>query len=67
MDAQNLTHVWLVQHTFDDTPTLMSVHSSQELAIAARDVYLHDKQFGGGTADDYWVQGIRVDAIWGRP
>jgi hypothetical protein len=44
----------------DDTPTLMSVHTTQEKALAARDDYIKCYRHGGN-ANDYWVHGMRLD------
>lgn len=53
-------HVFVVEHLGDDTPTLLSVHTTQEKAFAARSAYIKDYRHGG-TADDYWVHGVRLD------
>lgn len=62
---ENLTvpkhpHMWVVESLGDDTPTLLSVHTTQEKALAARDEYIKSYRYGG-TADDYWVHGMRLD------
>ena len=44
----------------DDTPTLLSVHTTKEKAMAARDDYIKSYRYAG-TADDYWVHFMRLD------
>jgi hypothetical protein len=58
----NEPHVWVVENYFDDTPTLMSIHSDQTKALAARDEYIKDER-NGGTANDYWVHAVRIDRL----
>lgn len=53
-------YVFVVESLFDDTPTLLSVHTTQEKALAARDDYIKNYRHGG-TTDDYWVHGMRLD------
>jgi hypothetical protein len=54
------THVWVVHSLSDDTPTMLSVHTTQELAYAARAAYIADYR-NGGTEADYWVQAVRLN------
>ena len=44
----------------DDTPTLLSVHTTKEKALEARDSYIKSYRHGGAT-DDYWVHFMRLD------
>mgnify|MGYP006288515083 CR=1 FL=1 len=53
-------HVWVVESLSDDTPTLLSVHTTKELAFAARDAFIKDYR-NGGTEADYWVHAMRLD------
>ena len=55
-----MTHVFVVESLMDDTPTLLSVHTTQEKALAARDDYIKCYRHGGN-ANDYWVHGMRLD------
>jgi hypothetical protein len=55
-----MEHVFVVESLMDDTPTLMSVHTTQEKALAARDDYIKCYRHGGN-ANDYWVHGMRLD------
>ena len=56
-----MTHVFVVESLMDDTPTLLSVHTTQEKALAARDDYIKCYRHGGN-ANDYWVHGMRLDS-----
>ena len=55
-----MNHVWVVESLMDDTPTLLSVHTTQEKANEARDAYIKSYRYGGN-ANDYWVHGMRLD------
>lgn len=55
-----MSHVFVVESLMDDTPTLLSVHTTQEKALAARDDYIKCYRYGGN-ANDYWVHGMRLD------
>lgn len=55
-----MEHVFVVESLGDDTPTLLSVHTTQEKAVAARDDYIKSYRHGGN-ANDYWVHGMRLD------
>lgn len=52
--------VWVVESLGDDTPTLLSVHTTQEKATEARDAYIKSYRYGGDE-NDYWVHGMRLD------
>ena len=54
------TYVWVVENLGDDTPALLSVHTTKEKAMAARDDYIKSYRHAG-TADDYWVHFMRLD------
>ena len=54
------TYIWVVESLGDDTPTLLSVHTTKEKAMAARDDYIKSYRHAG-TADDYWVHFMRLD------
>jgi hypothetical protein len=54
------TYIWVVESLGDDTPTLLSVHTTKEKAMAARDNYIKSYRHAG-TADDYWVHFMRLD------
>lgn len=53
-------YIWVVESLVDDTPTLVSLHSDQAKAFAARDAYTKSYRYGG-TADDYWVHGVKLN------
>jgi hypothetical protein len=54
-------YVFVVESLGDDTPTLLSVHTTQEKAFEARDSFIKSYRYGG-TADDYWVHGMKLDS-----
>ena len=54
------THMWVVENLFDDTPSLMSIHSDMAKAYAAREAYVKSYRHGG-ELNDYWVHAIRID------
>jgi hypothetical protein len=54
------THMWVVENLFDDTPSLMSIHSKKAKAFAAREAYVKDYRHGG-ELNDYWVHAVRID------
>jgi len=54
------TYIWVVESLGDDTPTLLSVHTTKEKALEARDSYIKSYRHGGAT-DDYWVHFMRLD------
>ena len=56
----DLTHVWVVESLGDDTPTLLSVHTDQQAAYAARTAYIKDYRHGG-TEADYWVHTMKLN------
>lgn len=56
----NLTHVWVVESLGDDTPTLLSVHTDKESAIAARDAYIKDYRHGG-VQSDYYIHPMKLN------
>jgi len=56
----NEKHIWVVESLGDDTPTMLSVHDTQENALAARDAYIKSYRHGG-TTEDYWVHAVRIN------
>jgi hypothetical protein len=53
-------YIWVVESLCDSTPTLLSVHTSQHNALAARDAYMGDGRISRSEAD-YWVHGMKPD------
>lgn len=53
-------YIWVVESLGDDTPTMLSLHDTQEKALAARDAYIKHYRHGGD-AFDYWVHAVRIN------
>lgn len=54
-----MEYVWVVDF-LDDSTTTLSIHTTKALAEAARDAYINSYRHGG-TADDYWVHGVKLN------
>jgi hypothetical protein len=58
-EMNNEKHIWVVEF-LDDCNQLLSVHDTQENALAARDAYIKSYRHGG-TTEDYWVHAVRIN------
>ncbi len=52
--------VWVLEHLFADEPVLLSVHTSQDHARDARNVFMNDDRHGGNFLD-YRIRSIKLN------